>query len=186
MEISDLVKLANDRMTITQALAEIGAEVSLYGTTTKTYCPFGHLYHSDMGASKAMRVYPDTNSAWCFAGCGFFSPVRVISLDKDLTEEAAANYILDVTGYVPDDYMSRWEALTKEKETVDTDSLAEALKVACSRMHPRWEEIQFDEAVSGKLAQCLSLLRQVRSAGDAEKWLRMTKEAMRLKLKEVP
>ena len=47
------VYLANELIRIQEAFAYIDHDVSPY---SKNYCPWGHLWHSDGGASKAMRI----------------------------------------------------------------------------------------------------------------------------------
>lgn len=179
-EEKSVIQLANERMTIIEACNSLGMDVMDFSIASlKVWCPFGHLYHADGGTTKAMRIYPATNSAWCFAGCGYFTPVKLIAMDKGITEQQAAESILESTNYVPPDYESRWNALLDEKPAINTDDLTEALKIACSRMVPDWEERQFDEVVAHKLRQCLALLRKVRSEEDATKWLSTTKQIMK-------
>lgn len=174
-----LIDLANENMTIIQACNLLGMDVNDFSIASlKVWCPFGQLYHSDGGSTKAMRIYPATNSAWCFAGCGYFTPVKLIAMDRGVTDQQAAELILERTNYVAPDYESRWQALVEAQPTIDKDDLAEALKVACARMTPDWEDRQFDEEVAQKLRQCLGLLPKVRSAEDATKWLSTTKKIM--------
>lgn len=180
MELRSAIQIANERVSITDALDMVGASVGQYAAASmKLYCPFGHVFHQDGGAERAMRVYTDTNSAYCFAGCGYFSPVKLVSMFREISEEQAAEALLIETNYVAPDYESVWDDLMNSKPTVDTASLAEALKVACSRMDPRWDETQFEEPLSGKLTQCLGLLPKVHTQEDATKWMAITKEVMR-------
>lgn len=180
METRELIQLANARVTITAACNMIGMNVSDYAAASmKVYCPFGELFHQDGGAERSMRIYPDTNSLYCFAGCGYFSPVKLIATDRGISEEQAADALLTETNYVPPDYESQWAALMGEKPTVNTTDLAEALKVACSRMTPHWETLQFEEPVASKLSQCFDLLRKVVTEEDAGKWMTITKQVMR-------
>ena len=180
-----LREIANERMTIIQAYNESAEHVPdfEYGSI-KIHCPFGHLYHADGGTSKAFKIYPGTNSAWCFAGCGYFTPVKLLAWLKGVEEDEAAEIILDMTNYVAPDIDSRWNALVDTPPSVDTDALADALKVACQRMAKDWEMLQFDEVVSVKLRQCLGLLSKVATDEDATKWLNATKEIMRKVLGE--
>lgn len=179
MDGGDAIRLANSEVSIIKACNMVGLDIGEFAVASlKLYCPFGQLYHEDGGSSRAMRVYPGTNSAYCFAGCGYFSPVKLVAMDRDMTEEAAAEYLLEEIGWVAPTYEAQWEALMAEKPVVDTASLAEALKVACSRMSPRWEALQFEEVVSTKLSQCFALLGKVHSEEDAQKWLGVTKQVM--------
>lgn len=176
--------LANGRMSITEALAEAGTDTDgYYGG--KVYCPFGTLYHSDGGAAKAMRVYATSNSCYCFAGCGFLNPVKVLAMVHDVSEADAAAMILDLTGYVPPDYISQWEALTAAPVQMDRESLAAALHVACARYDPLWEDHQFEDSVLVALRQCLGLLPKVTTPDDATLWLSATKKVMHRVLGEL-
>jgi hypothetical protein len=184
-EEKSVIELANERMTIVDACNELGMDIYDFSISSlKVYCPFGHLYHSDGGTSKAMRIYPATNSAWCFAGCGYFTPVKLLSLDKGISEEEAAESILETTKYIPPDYESRWEALVTAETPMDTDALSDALKVACARLDPNWEAHQFEDAIATKLRKCLQLLSKVHTEEDATKWLTITKQIMRKALGE--
>jgi len=184
VERAELLKTANERVSITAACNMIGMNVSDYAAASmKVYCPFGEIFHQDGGMSKSMRIYTESNSAFCFAGCGYFDPVKLISTKRDIPEEAAAEALLEETGYVAPNYQDQWDALMSEKPVVNTADLAEALKVACSRMVPNWEERQFDELVSHKLAQCLDLLRKVHTDDDATNWLDVTKKVMKATMK---
>lgn len=171
------IKLARELMTINEACIEVGmGDVS---GMAKTYCPFGSVFHADGGRSRAFKVYPDTNTAYCFACQKVYDPVSLIATDKDITFRAAAELILEMKAYVSPDYQTRWEALTTEKVEVDTEALQDALRIACSRMVPDWETRQFEDRVATKLTQCLALARKVKNDEDGRKWLDMTKQAMR-------
>jgi hypothetical protein len=178
IELENPIILANERMTIHEACEHIGFSVGSISYSGKLYCPFGDLFHADGGSSKSFRIYPETNSAHCFAGCGYFNPVKLIGKDKGLSDLQAAEYILTFTKYVPPDIDSQWDAVTSIEETVDTSYLAEALKVYCLRIAPDWEIRQFDPSISTKLRQCLELTAQVHTAQQAKKWLAVTKKVM--------
>lgn len=178
-ELIELIELANERMGIVAACNHIGMGLPDHlSSSMKVDCPFGSLYHLDGGTSRSMRVYAETNSAWCFAGCGYFTPVRLIADDKDISEQDAAEHILDITHYVPPDFESQWDALMAEVPPVNTASLAEALKVACARMAHDWEELQFSSEVSSKLTACFALLPQLQTPEQAQKWLDVSKFVM--------
>ncbi|WNN95036.1 DNA primase [Microbacterium phage Magritte] len=171
------VKLAKELMTISEACIEVGmGDVS---NLAKTYCPFGQVFHTDGGRSRAFKVYTETNTAYCFACQKVYDPVSLIATDRDITYRAAAELILEMKAYVSPDYQTRWDALTQETVEVDTEALQDALKIACSRMVPDWATRQFEDRIATKLAQCLGLARKVKNDEDGRKWLDMTKQAMR-------
>ena len=179
MEGPNLIETANDRVSIISAFSMIGMDLADFSISSlKIYCPFGELYHFDEGRTKAMRVYPGTNSAWCFAGCGYFSPVKLIATDRGIPELQAAEILLESTHYVAPDFASQWDALVNTPPPVNTSDLTEALKTACARMAPNWEDLQFEPRIGRKLNQCLGLLRKVKTDEQATKWLSVSKQAM--------
>lgn len=171
------IKLARELMTIAEACVEVGmGDVS---NLAKTYCPFGQVLHTDGGRSRAFKVYPETNTAYCFACQKVYDPVSLIATERDISYRAAAELILEMKAYVAPDYLTRWDALTKETVDVDHEALQDALKLACSRMVSDWATRQFEDRVASKLSQCLALARKVKNDEDGRKWLDMTKQAMR-------
>lgn len=171
------IRLANEQMDIVAACAFIGmGDVS---SMSKTYCPFGELMHEDGGRGKAFRVYPATNSAYCFACAQAFRPCQLIATDRDITEAEAAEVILEEVGYVAPDVNSRWQAATAEQVRVDRDALANALKTACARYDREWEVRQFDEDIAETLRKCLAASRNVSNDDEAREWLNVTKQVMK-------
>ena len=86
-----VIDLANERITIIEACNMLGMDVHDFSIASlKVWCPFGHLYHSDGGTTKAMRIYPATNSAWCFACNLYFTPVKLIAMDRGIPDQQAA------------------------------------------------------------------------------------------------
>jgi hypothetical protein len=134
-----IVAVANDTVAILAVCREIGMSVPgdvPHGRSVKVYCPFGPVYHVDHGVETAFRVYPHSNSAFCFAGCGYFSPVRLFADARDLNRQEAARQLLDLAGYKPVDLAAAWEHVQSPERYVDQSSLAEALKVGASSVRP--------------------------------------------------
>lgn len=172
-----IITIANQRVDIERAAALLDIDMPL--ASAKTYCPFGEIYHADGGQSRALKVYPETNSAYCFAGCGYLNPVKLVALDKGWSEHEAAEFLLEATGYVAPTPEARWAALVVEdKPSIDQDALAAAFQLRCARLFPDWDERQFDAKVSKKLAQALSLLPKVTTEEEQEKWLTVATQAM--------
>lgn len=172
------IKLANERMSIVQACHEIGMWTPDIPGAMKMNCPFEDIWHSDGGRARAFRIYEDTNSAYCFACQQYYNPVKLISLERDISEEQAAEVILELTGYAEPSVDEAWAEVTREQE-FSTETLPEALKVACQRISPAWETRQFEESVATKFRQCLGLLPKVRSEADATLWLDTSRKIMR-------
>ncbi len=172
------IRLANEQMDIVAACIFIGMD-DMIAARSKTYCPFGELMHEDGGRSKAFRVYPETNSAYCFACIKAFRPCQLVATDRDITEAEAAEVILEEVGYVAPDVNSRWEAAVAEKVVVDRDGLATALKTACARFDPDWSVRQFDDDIAEVLRKCIAASRNVSTDEEARKWLDTTKQVMK-------
>lgn len=173
--------LANEATDILTVLGLIGMPVPeiSYLASMKLYCPFGDVSHADGGMSKAFRVYPETNSAYCFACALAFTPVSLLAMGKDISKEEAADFLLELAGVTEANSDERWAQLTApEPVTINTAELAEALKLFCRRTIPNWEERQFEPAVAKLFQRCLGLLGSVRTPEDAEQWLAATKQAM--------
>ncbi len=178
---STAISLANEAVPIALACRLVGLDVDFdaaYGKSLKVYCPFGDIHHSDGGESKAMRIYPDTNSCFCFAGCGHFSAVRLVAHAWDRPAAEVAVELLERIGYTPLSLAAEFASHATWKPAPDTAHLAEALKMFCRRVTPDWDRRQFDPLVAGRLARCLALLDRVRTDEDAATWLHGAKTHM--------
>ncbi len=182
MTRASLIALANEHVPIVTACRLVGVDLPEDGglaRSRKTFCPFGELYHSDGGAEPAMRIYPDSNSAWCFRCAAYLTPVKLAAQAWDQDWATAAAVLLDRIGYRPPSLAERWAAAVAVVPAPDTTLLAEALKVYCARHDPQWSTDQFAPDVAGQLARCLTLLDRVGDDEDAARWLAGTKRAMR-------
>lgn len=182
---------ANAEVPILWVCRQIGMEVPddvSMGRSARVYCPFGSTAHPDGGEEAAFRVYPDTNSAWCFAEREYFSPVKLFATWNGLPETEAARQLLESLGISVAGHRELTPAtqvtvdLRVRADPPDLHSLAEALKMYCARECVKadldWELLQLDGPVAEKLSQCLNLLNRVSSASDAQQWLSVTKQAM--------
>lgn len=168
---------ANQVVGIEQACVMAGMDYATgYG---KHYCPFGNLYHADGGMARSFRVYPTSNSAYCFGCSAYYNPTKLMATAKGLTEEEAAEFLLEAVGYVKPDAYSRFEAAATTVARVETSDLAEALKLVCARVCPEWETRQFDDDVAIPFATVLGLLPKVKNDADAAKWLETAKIVMK-------
>lgn len=177
--------LANDHSDILVVARMIGMVVPdfSYAASIKLYCPFGDVSHADGGTSKAFRIYPETNSAYCFACGEHFSPVKLLATARDLPLAEAADTLLEIAGVTEEGTEERWQQLLSEQDSpINTAELAEALKVYCSRVDPAWDERQFDPAVAETFQRCLELLGSVRTPADVTQWLGATKQVMAKRL----
>ncbi len=175
------IAVANQQVPIAFACRLVGAAVDVddvYGKSVKIHCPFGDVHHSDGGAEKAMRIYPDTNSAYCFAGCGHFTPVRLVSHAWDRPQAEVAVDLLDQLGHRPLSLAEQFAGHETWNPPPDAGQLAEALKTFCRRIDPSWEDRQFEPLVAARLTQCLRLLDRVATDDDAQRWLAGVKQVM--------
>ncbi len=176
------IGIANEQVSILAAYRMTGMDVPDYiveARSPKVHCPFGELYHSDGGVAAAMRLYVENNHAWCFSCAYFYTPVRLVARAFDLNEYAAAELLLDRTGYRPPDPHSVWDDLVAQEPQPDRVLLGEALKTFCRRTAAEWSVRQYEPPTAAVLSRCLALLDQVHSAGDAHQWLEGCKAVMR-------
>jgi hypothetical protein len=174
--VNPLIEIADAQVPIRKAFEEAGFWAPEH-ENAKMDCPFAWIGHPEY--PRAMRIYDETNSAYCFACKSRFTPVKLVATVRDISWSKAADALLLAIEYKAPDLASRWQAVTSEQtEQIDTDYAAAALKAYCARIAPEWERLQFDTEVSGKLTQCLQLLAHVKSRADVERWLEATKQAM--------
>lgn len=149
-----------------------------YGRSMKVHCPFGALFHSDGGMEKAMRVYVDSNHAWCFACHAFYTPVKIVATAGSMDWATAATVLLDKIGHKPATLDDEWRAVVEHHQDPDPAQLADALKLYCQRVIPGWRSRQFDRAEASLLTRCLQLLDLVRTDEEAQLWLNTSKTVM--------
>lgn len=177
-----VVEVADEKVSIVVVCRMLGVVLPDHyvdGRAQKVQCPFGEIYHSDGGVSPAMRIYPDTNSAYCFSCAAYYTPVSLAAKAMDTTRQVAAIRLLDHIGYRPLDLAQQWRAVKDFEPEPDRALLADALKTYCRRIEPQWATRQFEAPVARVLTRCLSLLDLVKSADDVTLWLDRCKVAMR-------
>jgi hypothetical protein len=176
MRRPNLVKIANQHVPFPQAAMLVGVgSGSGRGRGDKVHCPFP-MNHSDGGREDSLRVYPD--HGWCFSELRYFTPVSLVAGVLETDFEEAARWLLDQVGYVPVTAAHLWEHSQRVTEP-GIEELGEALKVWCAANCPDWQRLQYDMAVSDRLARCLGLLTAVRTPEDCVRWLDGCKRAMR-------
>lgn len=179
------ITVANEVVSIVTVLQWLGAELPDdigSGRSRKVHCPWGEAYHSDGGIDPAMRVYPDTNSAYCFSCSSAFTPVGLAAQAMDCDRRTAAVHLLDRAGHQPMDLASVFAGHAAWSPEPDKAQLADALKTFCRRIDPAWSTRQFDAAVASTLTRCLSILDLVNTEEDVNLWLTRCKAAMKLVL----
>lgn len=150
----------------------------------KSWCLFGHLAHPDGGLERALRIYEDTNSAYCFACAKAWRPVSLMAEVWDCTWAEAADRMCQMAGITEPTWQEKWEAL-QQPVPPDTARLGEALKAWCRRVRgPSWELEQTDAWFGVPLAACLGLLPLVTTDPEAREWLDGCKRIMGPLLRE--
>lgn len=180
MKKKSLIAEANERVSIVLASQLVGIDIEdgrVVGST-KTYCPFGRFYHSDGGKEPALRIYPDSNSAYCFSCKKYFSPTSLVSDAWDISKRRAAQELLDRVGYKPLTAAELWEGVQEKELEPDTTMLSMALTTYCKRIDSEWQKHQFHPKVSEVLDRCLSALDKVTTEQEAEEWLLTCKKVM--------
>jgi hypothetical protein len=186
---TNVIAVANEQVPIVTVCQMVGVELPddvAVGRSRKVHCPFGELYHSDSGIEATMRVYPDSNSAYCFSCSAYYTPVSLAAKAMDVDRQTAARLLLDRIGYRPLSLAAVWKQVSAYEPALDRSMLAEALKTFCRRIEPAWSRRQFDADVAATLTRCLSLLDLVVTADDASLWLNSCKTVMASNLETRP
>jgi hypothetical protein len=176
------VAVANEQVPIAFAARLIGMDIPEdldHGRALKVHCPFGPIYHRDQGDEAAMRIYAGDNHAFCFAGCGFFTPVWLVAHAWDRDPRSVAVELLQRAGIKPVSLADAWAQAATFQPAPQVTLLAEALKTFCARISPDWEVAQFTPGVAATLRRCLILLDHVGTETQAQQWLRGCKTVMR-------
>lgn len=177
-----VVSVANEVVPISTVCALIGMDLdphSSYARNPKVHCPFGEIYHRDGGVEAAFRLYPDTNSAWCFACGTYFTPVWLAVQAWGGTATAVATTLLERVGHHGANAAQAWAHAATYTPTPDVTLLAEALKTYCARVDPGWDSTQFAPPTAALLSRCLALLDLVTDEAQAHQWLAGCKQVMR-------
>lgn len=127
----------------------------------KAHCPWGWT-HPDGGMEKSFRVYA-TNTAYCFAGCGFINPVRAAAMLWDVSEQRAAKEMSARYHVATGDVDTAVEVMLTEP-VVGHAELAEALR--------RWVQVTYGDDTKAReaLIRCVSVIELITSAADAATW----------------
>lgn len=180
MRNKSLIEEANERVRIELVCRLVGVDIEdgLEGRSIKTYCPFGRFFHSDGGKEPALRVYGETNSAYCFSCKKHFTPVTLFADGFDMTKRQAATDLLEKVGYKPLSAAEMWAGAQPTQPEPDKTMLSHALIIYCTRIDADWQKSQFDKNISPILDKCLSLLERVTTDAEANDWLTTCKTVM--------
>ena len=179
----DRVRLANERYLITQALRDVGLEIFDEvgeGRSHKHVCPFVDIDHIDPAPS--LRVFTDTNHAYCYDCERYLTPTRLISLLQGREEPEVAMELLAKVGILDGTAEERFDRmLAAPEEAPNLAEYGEAFRLACARVIKPWRERQYDSDVSEWMTQMLAPLQRVTTTDEAEQWLDVVKKILAIK-----
>lgn len=181
--MANTIELANGRMTIGEAFRRCGHSMpEAFGP--KLDCPWAYL-HADGGVGRSLRLYSDNNSSYCFACSERLDPVGVYRKTYDISVRAAAERILEETGYRPPTPERVWEEALAYHPAPDTQALAQALDMYLTDLDPEFEQHALDGEVAHYYSAVLGLLSAVQTDEQASMWLLRAKEGMARIVKSV-
>jgi|SRR6185503_6004672 len=181
-----LVDIANDYVSIQYVLSLCGISTpeSYSGNSWKTNCPFERFYHIDEGRQKSLRVYFSSNTAFCFAGCGYLTPVGLYALHTGLSKAESAETLISLSDTQLPSFTEELDAVLKTDNSPSKPFLREALQLFCKRLAgERWAILEFDDYIVSEFDKCLRILDKIDSEETARVWLDLSKKHMSLILK---
>lgn len=137
-------------------------------------------FHPDGGTEASMRLYADSNHAFCFAGCGVLTPVRVHADVRGVSPRQAARELLDLADIRPLHWTERLVRLEQRDDSTSRRNYAQALVTYVSSRKPHGQEYDASvvEAVRVALAELDNLASDVSSQAYQD-WLERWKTQLR-------
>jgi hypothetical protein len=177
----DLIHQVNRNVPLAWVLRAGGVQApdTVDAHSIKVSCPFGPLYHRDGGLEPSFRVYYRTNTGFCFAGCGYFTPASLYAQIMGVSLGDASQALGEQWGLTrPDPQEDLERALQAPTEPVDTRALNQALTTYLQRVDSTWGKDWLLPDVSQALSHCLHYLLYVSTQDDATRWLETSKSVM--------
>lgn len=183
MTYRNWAQMADNMVPIGSLLEELfHIEVPQGAGEWKTNCPLDY-EHRDGGMTKAMKVFSESNSAYCFNHNQQFSPVtlwRLFHGESKKNYYTSAKELLEDRGilqkYLDPDL--RWEKMdAPEEEEVDEVNLKEALRVYASTL-PNYSVHQYNDVVLDKMKELFLQVSKLSSDSNyatLESWLTKSK-----------
>lgn len=185
-KVAELVDMANSNVPIETVLKDLfNIDVPPDAGDWKAPCPLGS-EHSDGGRSKAMRVYSDTNSAWCFSHSKTFTPFSLWQLAHNTrAKKVPALEMLEKYGIStsPPSTEERWNRLDAAAEggPVDVEHLKD-IYISFLRTLPGYGTLQYEDEVLDIVSKTLRTLDNLPSGAAYDtlgEWLETAKKLMR-------
>lgn len=178
------VEKANEAVDVLPLLWALGCKIPAdVERSVKFKCPYS-AEHPDGGIEKAARFYGATRSAYCFAGHGVLTPVKLVADSEGLSWDQAADKILRDRGLKakPQTYQERFAELREREDVVvlDTSYSITALRTWLSATFPDYGKRQYDSDVREAFMLCVESLnsRPDPSVDDLREWLTVAKKVM--------
>lgn len=150
-----------------------------YGKSIKARCPYADIYHLTEDAGKSMRVYSDTNTGFCYMGCGVLTPVSVYAKLNGMSYKDAAKFLLEKVGHKLKTFDEKWADAVSDYGPVNLQGYREALDEICFQYsNGDWVSMKYSSSISSSFSQLLSILDKAQSYDDADKWLGVAKQFM--------
>lgn len=137
----------------------------------KLYCMWGNT-HADGGLERALRTYPETNSAFCFAGCGWQDPVGLARRTWGLRAYRAAQRLNDEYGDPTKTWQERVEANARSTTPADIKAILPAVLHYHLQADPDYGTLSLDPRVLAATEAALVQLDGANPTPDeARAWL---------------
>lgn len=175
------IELANRIVPLRTVLERTNIYVSefTHGKSIKARCPYADIYHLNDDASKSMRVYSDSNTGYCYMGCGVLTPVSVYAKLNDLSYSIAAFRLLELIGHKLKSLDEKWQDAISEITELNREGYKAALLEMCSSHSAVWDELQYRTSISSNLSKMLDILDKATTEDQADRWLEVSSRVMK-------
>lgn len=172
------IELINNSLSVVTLLQDLfNIEANEEGVT-KTYCPEGE-EHSDKGRSPTLKVFPDSNSAWCFSHSKMYNPAQLAKVAVGSSRVESCKKILELykISTAPPTVEERNQILDEmeKSEEIDVDEAREAL-FTYARTLKGWNYGQYRPTVVKAINSVLRELKDTDSSFESmDDWLTSSK-----------
>lgn len=151
-----------------------------HGKSVKARCPYADMYHLTEDASKSMRVYPESNTGYCYMGCGVLTPVSVHARINGISYKAAAFRLLDLVGHKLKTLDEKWNDAVRSEPVFNREGYRDALVEYCRFLSGSdWTLMQYEERITSRMSSAFLVLDKASSDEDAYRWLEAAKSVMK-------
>lgn len=176
------IQIAEEEVSIEDVLSqEFGINFPSGAGSWRVHCPLGD-EHSDGGRSKAMRVYSESNTCYCFSHSIMWNPVTLMQLKTGESRTTTAKILLDSRGIrykplSPKEILDRRKRLNSEPPpTLDTSKVREAFFLRLGT-YGWYKENQYQDDVVDVVNSLLASLDDVEPGG-LESWMEDSKKVL--------